>query len=346
MEKHRTVGTTDTLKGLAISAVLVNHYLNLNVTGDFAGYAYLIVVIFFILSGYGLRISLAERCANCVGGSLSKEILGFYGQRLVRIFPLLWCAWIIQLLVQGGDLSPWTLLGIHGTGHYWFIPALLQCYLLAPAVFLGAEKHPRLLVGILALALGVVNFVLFRSQTPDVIKKIADFTNSCWGGVYFLHILFFASGFLIPHLLTMRVRAVLDAAARSLADLLFWLFAAATLLLMLILKRRAGTGYLLDVALEVASLTAISALCAYALGLMIEYRILSFLGEISYPIYLFHMSYYLLLDKIGGFPQNSVAELAWSVASFPLFILACLAFERLGRYFSTKFRSSALPGVA
>ena len=121
--------TTDTLKGLSILVVLVNHYLNLNTVVDSGGFGNAWIAVFFFLSGYGIFHSL-DRYKQLS----SREVISFYYRRISRIFPLLWIAWLLEFIVRGGNLSFFILTGIHATGHYWFVPAILHCYLTAPLI--------------------------------------------------------------------------------------------------------------------------------------------------------------------------------------------------------------------
>jgi peptidoglycan/LPS O-acetylase OafA/YrhL len=88
---------TETLKGLAIFVVLINHYLNDNFSGNYGGFANITISIFFLLSGYGIYLTLDKRFAD---NKFSWQALGaFYYDRLIRIFPLFWLALVIQTLV-------------------------------------------------------------------------------------------------------------------------------------------------------------------------------------------------------------------------------------------------------
>ena len=55
-----TLSVTNTLRGIGILVVLVNHYLTLNITGDNRGFAQLWIAVFFIVSGYGINYSLSR----------------------------------------------------------------------------------------------------------------------------------------------------------------------------------------------------------------------------------------------------------------------------------------------
>ena len=80
-----TVKTTNTLKGIAITSVLINHYLNNYVQGDSSGFANLWISVFFILSGYGLFHSFSQ---HKIESFTKKNLKTFYINRFLRIFPL------------------------------------------------------------------------------------------------------------------------------------------------------------------------------------------------------------------------------------------------------------------
>jgi len=194
--KHfASIATTDTLKGVAISAVLINHYLNLNISGDWAGFAYQWVSIFFLLSGYGLFHSLESRFRKKI---TVKKVLLYYYERVIRIFPLLWVAWFIQFIISRGDISYWIPLGINASGHFWFIPALLQCYFLSPFLYWSIKKNVTLSVALILVIFIAINFVLIGGYAPHVFIRLAKITNSNWMEMYFFHIIVFTGGLLIP----------------------------------------------------------------------------------------------------------------------------------------------------
>ena len=93
-----TFESTNTLKGIAITAVLINHYLNRNLSGDYFGFATQWLSLFFMLSGYGIYLSL-EKFSIENGKLTIKNILSFYFLRIVRIFPLFIMAYILQQIL-------------------------------------------------------------------------------------------------------------------------------------------------------------------------------------------------------------------------------------------------------
>jgi peptidoglycan/LPS O-acetylase OafA/YrhL len=325
-----TFKTTNTLKGIAITAVLINHYLNLNVEGNSGGFANLWISIFFILSGYGIFFSLNRHAANNSNYLFSNEIFIFYYQRLIRIYPLLWIAWLAQLFVGGGYLSFWIPCGIHANGHYWFIPALLQCYLLSPLIYWGIKYKPATFLVVFIAGLIIINLIFLTNNSPIIIEKLADFTNSKWREIYFLHILVFVFGFLSASFVNARKFKIYVGGMSN--GILFWFFTFLIVILMLILKHVGHSFLAKTIAFTCIPLILIALLFIYSIIYSVENKYFNFLGSISYSIYLFHMSFYLLLSKFGKYPTNSIKELMWSLALFPFFLFTCYHLERFGNY--------------
>lgn len=342
MKKEETINTTNTLRGIAISAVLINHYLNLNVTGDITGFANLWISIFFICSGYGLFFSLDRRFAKTIN---RRDLFTFYYDRLIRIFPLLWIAWLIELIVRSGNLSFWIPSGIHASGHYWFIPALMQCYILAPLIYLTMKKWPIISTAIMIAVFFVINFLFLNNYAPNIILKIADFTHSKWRELYFLHILMFLFGYLISFFIYKK--GIKIQKKDTFYSILFYAFIFSIVISMVVLKYYVHNRS----AFALFPLFPIFLLCIYSLVFSIDNRFFDFLGRISYPIYLFHMSYYLLLSNLGEFPKNCLKELMLFFFMFPFFVILCYYLERLGGWVSRNLKflpllSNSRPSVA
>ena len=122
---------TNFLKGIAISSVLINHYILKYTTINQIGYANGIIGIFFILSGFGLYLSLEKR--NKQDKLISNIIGRFYLDRFTRIFPLFYIALILGMFFFNISfkITPLSLLGLEWSGKYWFIVAIIHCYLLS-----------------------------------------------------------------------------------------------------------------------------------------------------------------------------------------------------------------------
>ena len=327
----QSIETTNALKGIAISAVLINHYLNLNISIDGKGFANAWLSVFFFLSGYGLFYSLNSRELRN-----ARDLLLFYYQRVVRLFPLLWLAWIIEVITTRGKMSLWTLTGIHGSGHYWFIPALLQCYLVSPLIYLGIKKKFTIFIFSFLLVLVLVNYL--GHQAPPIILKRAAFFHLRWRQMFFFHILFFMLGMLFPLIIIPSKKRYSGLVSIS----LFWVFTFFITIFMIALKIYSQSNSIAKLSFNIAPLFLITLLCAYSLYYSIRIQCLEYLGSISYSVYLFHMSYYKSISDMGAFPKNSVKELIAYIIVFPIFIFICWQMENLGNYISRKLRSLVL----
>lgn len=343
-----SIQTTNTLKGIAILAVVVNHYLLRNIAGNYTGYANAWIAIFFFLSGYGLFHSLNRRNPSSIS-----QWLAFYYQRAIRIFPLLWIAWCIEFIIRRGTgLSIWTLFGIHGTAQYWFIPTILQCYLATPFLFSNIRKKP--IITLASLTAIITAFHLFLThQAPIQLIFLTKFIHADWRGVYFLYILVFALGlFTAPLLQNHQPKGLINSTEkpsktrrqllnRTIITALLWSSIVLINMVMFFMKLwvlENPNHYCARFSLNVFPVVLIVLLCLGFLYYFVNSRFFEYFGRISYSIYLFHISFYFLMDYFGPFPWNSIRELAFCLTFFPLFLLACQQLERLGDYLGRKLQ--------
>ena len=118
-EESGTQQTTRSLKGITILVVVINHFMNRYMQEDTEGFAYVMISIFFILSGYGIYGSLHQRFQKT--RARTQALFRFYADRALKIYPLYALALLIEGFVSGSCYSPWAYLGIKSPGHYWFI---------------------------------------------------------------------------------------------------------------------------------------------------------------------------------------------------------------------------------
>ena len=334
-EHTASIDTTDTLKGVAISAVLMNHYMNLNISADWSGFAYQWVSVFFLLSGYGLFYSFEKRFHETI---TVKKLFTYYYGRLVRIFPLLWIAWFIQFIISRGDISYWIPLGINASGHYWFIPALLQCYLLSPLLYWSMKKNVTLTATLILIVFIVTNILFIGGYVPHIFMRLAKITNSKWMEMYFFHIIIFTGGLLIPTFLSAKKPAD-TVAKQEFHSASFWVFTLFIIAVFALLKYFSQISPFFRRELFILPLIMIIMLSGYALRYSIHNSLFKLLGRMSYSLYLFHMSYYLLVSNLGGFPENSLTELLVVAVLFPVFIFLCRHIEQYGNFFAKRLKS-------
>jgi len=320
--KSDTLPVTDTLKGIAISAVLINHYVNMHVSVDAAGFANLFIALFYMASGYGLYYSLSKALADETAFS-KKALFLFYRDRAIRILPLFWIALLVSRIP-----SPWAYLGLDAPDHFWFIPTLLQCYVLAPLIFSGMRKNKAALITIVVLAFAGINCLAELGHAGYLIVTLMGFLHTWWRGLYFIYILLFTFGIWLPYFLNpTRIKHPLF------AKLAFCLLLASTLGFMILLKYYVQNRLFFGI----LPLAALALLFIHAIRYTISFRVFAYLGSISYSIYLFHILYFKAIDGIG-FAGRPLADLAICIVLFPLFLYGCSKSEELGKFIAQKLR--------
>lgn len=153
---------TSYLKGFAICSVIVVHYINYYYYSLLVGYANGVISIFFMLSGYGLFHSLQKDFGS---DKITWQTLArYFYKRATRIFPLYWLALLLTLLIYQSPLSLNLFLAVRPFDNnytlYWFIQAIVQCYLIAPLMYLLLKKCGliKYIFGILILLFSICFF--------------------------------------------------------------------------------------------------------------------------------------------------------------------------------------------
>lgn len=312
-----THASTETLKGLAIVTVLINHYLNMNVSGNCTGFANLIIGVFFILSGYGIYYSLDRMFS---AGAFCKEaVIEYYFTRAIRIFPLFWVAYILETILSGNNISILTLIGLRGPGHYWFIPAILQCYLVAPFVYLLVKKGRMLAINVLVFAFVLLNFTLNSNFIYQHLGYYFKYVHLGWRNCFFLYVLLFSLSMLLP-----TYPNPLNKMSNSEKMLLFYYSISFVLIFMISSKYRVGLEYLFDFFVKsFVPLVLIAMSSIYFLYNRLEIRVFSWIGRISFSVFLFHMIFYKFVDSVFGFGFNSISELLIILVLYPFFFFGC-----------------------
>ena len=316
-----TFSSTNSLKGLAICAVLINHFLNLNFRGDYLRFASLFVGLFFIVSGYGIYYSL-ER-SDFASTPRLKILLRFYFNRLVRIYPLFIIAYLIQCLTFGDIMLSWTFWGIHALGHYWFIPAIIQCYLLAPLLFILIKRHRFLSLNIFVITFIAANLLLNSALVPAEIGKIVRFIHLHWRDVYFLYLLLFALSMFLPHYLD-SWEQIPSYEKKYFFILLF----SAVLVIMIVFKYQNSTYYLYSLFTKtICPLIILYTAAVYLLSNNLQFSLFAWIGKASYSIYLFHIVMYRSIDELFGFGEPPLMELLVVIAVIPVYFYLCTTVE-------------------
>lgn len=321
---------------MAILAVLINHYLNLNVSGDYLGYANLWISLFFMVSGYGIYHSLAGLLIERKDFNL-RNAATFYYHRIVRILPLFWIAYVFQQSLLDQHISWYSLLGIHGTGHFWFIPAILQCYLIAPFIFV-VLAYNRLIALFLILFLVIsASLLLHAGCVPEALVNDLKFIHLNWRGVYFLYILIFSLFLMIPQSIENRggdPRPVKYFFVAIMFSLIMVVMISTQMQLDHYEGRTVGEKFVATL----IPLILMALLSIYVIANGLSVKALSWLGKKSYSIYLFHVSYFFLINDIFKFNRDSLQELIILLALFPLFLIFCTFTDAFGDRLSSSLK--------
>ena len=327
-----TFGATNSLKGIAICAVLINHFLNYNVKGNFLWFASLFVSIFFIVSGYGIYHSLNRTYG--VQPLRFKQLVFFYFNRLLRIYPLFLVAYIAQNVLFDTPIQTWSILGIHVRGHFWFIPAILQCYLLAPLLFICIRKYRFVFLNALLIFFLAGNVALTHGFLPDSLSFLLRFIHQHWRSIYFLSILLFGLGMILPQYLESW-----ETIPSYEKKYLFTLSFSLVLFMMIIFKYQTPDSYLYSLFTKtICPLLLLYTSAIYLLANGLAFRPLAWIGKASFTIYLFHIILYRSVNNITGLGKNSLLELLIVLIILPLFFFLCAGVERWNQLLYERLR--------
>ncbi len=312
---------TSYLKGIAILAVLINHYIIDYTSWPLCGFANGIIAIFFILSGYGCFHSLERRTLQ--NKTKLETIAGFWLDRGVRVIPLYLLALAIYNYVFGWE----TIL--------WFIPYILECYLIAPFAYYAIKKYR--IPAFVAIAFAVfflLNFTYYLVQPPQAISQIMIYR-----GMALTHILLFCLGMILPALMQTGHKIKTQWGAGALA-LLFLLSVFLTENPIESNVHRGMVLFGINVGLPVLALEVflfvVSAMLLVLAVLSKEISLplsnaVSQIGNCSYSLYILHQMYYLTLGHFGLLETDSVSGALIVIALFPLFFGLCKAIEDFSR---------------
>lgn len=318
--------TTNYLKGIAVISVLVSHY-SIFYFHSSRSYAYSIVSIFFVLSGAGIYLSLEKDFAR-----LEKKVacLRYFYKRFIRIYPLYWLAYFIILielyfLNQLPDLNPSSLITAvlggptNPRGIFWFVTAILQCYLFAPLIFLMIKK-----VGTLAwlgIVISLMGFFLPLSSALNlklVNQTAIDLVN--YKNLFLANVLLFSLGMLIPPLLKIS--------GGRFNSSLIWAGVTVIFTTLTVWTDTSSPSEPLIPLFMISSF--LFCLGAIAINPKLPFSgIVTLAGRNSYSLYLFHQGFFILLFAVGIIKENSITAVIFTLAIFPLFLAICSGLEAL-----------------
>ncbi len=318
---------TSVLKGFAISAVLINHYVNHFVSDQFLHYANGIISIFFVLSGYGIHYSL-QNTFNARQTNLPGLLVYFY-KRTIRIVPLYWLS-LFGMSYFYEQLFPYRVFLLdpltESPNPYWFVRLLAQCYVIAPFFYLLTQKFKIkaqiMSVGIFLLLAHA--YLLYFVLTPQPMEEIKIIKLFIYRFFFLGHIGLFMLGMLIPPIIS-NVRQ--NSSKRALASLSFILFIA-------FIHYTRMPNMLIPHSEKYFSPLFI--LCAFVFCLLMIItnpklpirKVFSLLGNYSYSLYLFHIPFYIILAKLGLMQHGPFQSTMLTILFFPLFLIFCITLEK------------------
>ncbi len=321
---NNTILSTNSLKGIGILAVLINHYLNMNISGDSVGFANVVIGIFFIVSGYGIFYSLDRSFKE--SPLTVWKVLNFYYGRAARIFPLFFCALIIESLIRSNGTDFFMIPGIDYSGHYWFVPAIFQCYIFAPAIYFCMRKNRIVTICIALIVFIAITYVSIGNYIPESIAALLKMLRADYRGLLFFNVLIFSLSMCLPFYIN-------NWGEVSVVEKKFLL----GIVLLFVLLAMIGTKYQNDLPFlfkilndSIYAMVLLYFVIIFMIANSISFKWLSFLGKISYSIYLFHMSVYLTIDKCFEYKMDSLMEFLFFLLFISFFFGACIYIEKAG----------------
>ena len=173
----------DTLRALAVLAVMVHHFLPVEryIPPDYITLGLLAVRLFFVLSGFLITGILLDYRSD----ERRNAVWRFYLRRVLRIFPIYYLTLFIALAlqvrsIQDGSLWHLTYLSNYifpfhpewmgPASHFWTLAVEEQFYFVWPIILLFVpRKHlAKTIVGTIVLAVAFRGFVLLLRMSPDV----------------------------------------------------------------------------------------------------------------------------------------------------------------------------------
>lgn len=334
----------DYLRGLAATSIMIFHYIGWHYghldSASFLGRMGIYgVSIFYILSGLTLFTVYFERMEF-----RSDQLKDFFIKRVARIFPLFWLVTVLVIAIDRGPMDAWTLF-INFTGLFglvdwdagiaigiWSIGNELVFYLFFPVFVLLAKKMETTFFVFAALITFLYLFFAFRILTPE--QKLAD----QWANYVnpLNQVFLFLAGFIIGYARGFTKHRGLNLTLLAISFFVFVFFPS--------------TGDLIGIVTGwnrlIFSLCSIGICMAfYNLNFHMKNgmgKILSFLGESSYSIYLFHpivwTIIYSVLKRLAlyfSFPGEF--QIIFSVIT--TFIVSSIVYNRFEKFFMKKGKS-------
>ncbi|MHB1390618.1 MAG: acyltransferase family protein [Thermoleophilia bacterium] len=322
------------VRGVVILTVMTDHFFG-NYVPDYYSYiaaiAYGLLGMFFIISGYGIFFSLEKRFRS--GRGTGRVLARFAYDRAIRILPLYWIALLVASYLQPvhGDFwdgYPHIYLIVFGfvlaPSFLWFVTAVIQCYILAPLLFFLVSRvslNKCLMGGGLMLSATYAASLLWlpdlaRLPNDKLIRFSAGFI---YHQLFLANIILFFFGMMLPGLIG-RYGKYFNAG---------YILPGLTVLLIGVLYATRFDSVLFNKSGTILVPVYIFSIAAFSLSLFVTApalplaRFFRVSGVNSYPIYLFHLSFFGLIAAAGLLDNGGFLNLVIFLVFLPSFIMLC-----------------------
>ena len=325
-QRVKNTDITNWLKAIAILAVCVNHFIIIYTPRAFGIYANGIISFFFLFSGFGIFHSLNKTSHL----PIKEFLLLHFKKRLIRIYPLFWI-WCLINGFENGLLGFFALDFINPKSP-WFVPAIMQCYIMAPFLFLLVKKTTTTMNFALVTGLTIVlNLFLIGYLNIESMRAVG------YREIFLLHIYVFYFGYILA---IKQEKFISNKFLLLTFSILACFFIQGTTSQTLI--DFPGRSYLFAFSM-VFAIFFTSGLMFTSVQRLPFSSCMNFIGEHTYSIYLFHGLGNFLLHKAGIIHHDNTGFLGiivWSV-TLPFFILVYAALETFVNELAIKRRSPA-----
>jgi peptidoglycan/LPS O-acetylase OafA/YrhL len=310
--------TTSVLKGIAITFVVLHHFVRRFEPEFFHFLGNHFVSIFFVVSGIGISYSLTK--LSYINSGL-RRAASYFKTRCRRIYPMYWLMLLLVLLKDGWVLPledfllQFLLLDFNNPPRVWFLFAIVQCYLVAPLLFQLLRKSVVAYVAIVILCFAACNWLLPEFGVPNV--RVYSYKS-----LYMSHVFLFALGLVMPIALSnIRVRV---ASITSVSVFLVFCFVcyitSEYVTVMPAMKQPLNVLFLLSSLACCASFVLTPALTR-------KFRFLALLGNYSFSIYLFHGMVFFVLASLGLQEESTALFYIAAIVLTVTGLIGCMVIE-------------------
>lgn len=323
---HTNKDLSSYLKGFAILTVISAHFSIRFLPEQIMPFGNHFIAIFFILSGYGLYFSLKRK-----KDTNRDSILLFYFKRFVRIYPLYWINFTLDLAfdpsstIAISSVLDFLLLNFTDPPRVWFLHALIPCYVLAPSIFKLINKTRELFILYVIIFFMVVNIVFTLLEVPQI---------RCWmyRGIYLNHIILFCIGMYLP-IIRERYGKIFG---------LNWIAISFLLMLFSFIQTSELAFNFLNYKLLNQLLFSMSTILFTFIFMFSNvhppfFRILKKIGIYTFSLYLFEGMFATVLNEINIIEGQTYLNAFWFSLLFPVFFfLAAILEEAVNNKFNIK----------